>query len=232
MKKQKGLLENEHYFTKNETVKWIGIVLVALAVVCYFFGWGFASYLIMSIGLPLGAILFVLGSFGRSSESYIDEYIKNRIDKKFEIVPEEDKHFIKRQLKHIAPMEFSGNVYHDGVMLRKGKNGTIRASEYGKTVIYPLDTALFVCFRKISVISDDYIEDSMEIPYTSITEFKLFKERRTLSFNKKAFAVTVTELHIEYDGGKIFSMPMQDNIKTDAYIEKINEQIAKAKAGA
>ena len=72
----------------------------------------------------------------------------------------------------------------------------------------------------------------MEIPYTSITEFKLFKERRTLSFNKKAFAVTVTELHIEYDGGKIFSMPMQDNIKTDAYIEKINEQIAKAKAGA
>ena len=108
MKKQKGFLENEHYFTKNETVKWIGIVLVALAVVCYFFGWGFASYLIMSIGLPLGAILCILGSFGRSSESYIDEYIKNRIDKKFEMVPEEDKHFIKRQVFFVVRLRLFG----------------------------------------------------------------------------------------------------------------------------
>lgn len=229
MKKEKGFLENEHYFTKNETLKWIGIILIVLSGVCYFFGWGFVSYIIMSIGLPLGAILCVIGSFGRSSESYIDEYIKRRIDEKFEMVPEDDRHFTKRQLKRIEPMDFRGMVYRDGVMLRRSKNGMVRSSEYGRTVIYPLDTAIFVCFRKISVVCDEHIEDAIEIPYTDIAEFKLLKESRTISFNEKPFKVTATELYIEYDGGKIFSMPMQDNIKTDAYIEKINEQINKAK---
>ena len=229
MKKQKGFLDNEHYFTKNETLKWIGIILIVLAGLCYFFGWGFVSYIIMSIGLPLGAILCIVGSFGRSSESYIDEYIKRHIDEKMEMVPEEDKHFTKRQLKHIEPMDFRANVYRDGVMLRKGKNGTIRSSEYARTVVYPLDTAILVCFRKISVISDERLEDSIEIPYIDISEFKMLKESRTLSFNGKAFKVTATELYIEYGDGEVFSMPMQDNIKTDAYIEKINEQIKKMK---
>ena len=229
MKKDKGFKENINYFTKNETLKFVGIVLMVLAGLCYFFRLGFISYIIMSVGLPVGFILCLLGSFGRSSESDIDNFARRHVGD-VEVDFDEDKHLKKRLLKLPEPLESEGYVFREGLMLKRGKGAVTRSSEYAKEIIYHLDTALYISFRRISVVSEDKDEGIIEIPYNEISSFEVISEIKTIPFGKEPVRVTASELRIEYSGGKVFTMPVESSIKSDAYVERVKEMIAKAKA--
>ncbi len=228
MKENKEFKSNANYFSKGEVLRFIGIGLIVLAVIMYFFGWGYISYIIMSIGLPLGAVLLVVSTFGRSTESDIDNYIKKHTEG-VEHKIEDQRKFDKRLSKKLQIQTFEGYDYSEGLMYKKGKNGVVRSSKYCKAVIYPLDTGLCICYRKLSLVSDEVENNDIEIPYASITLFEMKSEEKKLTVGKNYIRVKETLLVLESSDGTSLSLPIKDSIMTEEYVKKINMLIVKAK---
>lgn len=228
MKENKEFKSNANYFNKGEALKFIGIGLMVLAGIMYFFGWGYISYILMSIGLPLGAVLLVISTFGRSTESDIDAYIKKHTEG-VEHKTDDQKKFEKRLHNKIPIQTFEGYDYSEGLMYKKGKNGQVRSSKYCKAVIYPLETGLCICYRKISLVSDEIENNDTEIPYTSITVFEMKSEDKNLTVGKNSIRVKETLLMIGNTDGTVLSLPIKDSIMIEEYVKKINALIAKAK---
>ncbi len=228
MKENKELKSNANYFNKGEALKFIGIGLMVLAGIMYFFGWGYISYILMSIGLPLGAVLLVVSTFGRSTESDIDAYIKKHTEG-VEHKTDDQKKFEKRLYKKIPIQTIEGYDYSEGLMYKKGKSGQVRSSKYCKAVIYPLETGLCICYRKISLVSDEIENNDMEIPYASITVFEMKSEDKNLTVGKNSIRVKETLLMIGNADGTALSLPIKDSIMTEEFVKKINALIAKSK---
>ncbi len=228
MATKKELKSNTNYFLKNETMKFVGIGLMILSAVLFYFGWGWIAYILTCTGLPVGFILFLFSTFGRSSEGDIDEYIKKNTQN-VELKTEDDKHFEKRLSKRVDHITAEGYEYSGDVMLKKAKNGTIRSSLYTKSVIYPLDNALFISSRTISLISDEKHDEVLEIPYANITSLRFEDEYKQLSFRKNSFRTKVSTLIIEDSDGKSLCLPMHSSVETDTFVERINELITENK---
>ena len=218
--------QNINYFKGNDLIKIIGICLCLFTVALYFFGWGFISYILMCLSLPIGAILFIIGSGRRASDSEIDEYIE-KLGKNIEIDLIEDSKFAKRLNKAFSPMIFEGYEYEDGLMLTKSKVNSVRSSKYTKAVIYVLGDSIHIVKRSFSLISDDMENLTFEIPFTDIDSIELFHEAKTVTFEKKIFEVKFVRLNVISNGEVTVSLPAPDDINTERIIEKMNATATK-----
>ena len=228
MKSDKTFKENTNYFKKNDTLKFAGIVTVIVSVILYFFGWSYFSYIIACAGIPAGIVILILGTVGKSKEEDIVGYInKHTQDIKIDI--EDNKSIAKRVLKNPAPLIAEGDVYKEGIMIKRRKDGKLRSSLYAKSVIYPLDNALYIVSKTISVVSDDAENFEVEIPYSSIKCFEAKEEKINIVFGKKYYNPKKYELSVEDSNGNSYSMPIENSISTDNFVKKINEIIQKAK---
>lgn len=219
MKKNQNYKSQVNYFKKSDTIKYVGIVLAALGVFLYVFGWGYISYIIATVTLPVGGVLFIIGSSGRASDSDIEEYITKRTERT-ELDLENNPGIKKRLLKQFPVEVIEGYEYREGLLVTKAKNGSVRTSEYTKSVLYPLSDAIYIVSRKISLISDESHDNAFEIPYTSIKDIKLEEETRPV-LGKKSFKVSNVRFVIEYDNEKTISLPARDNASLDSFIEKL-----------
>lgn len=230
MKQDKKFKSNIKYYTTSEAFKFIGLGLILLSVVLYFVGsgWSFWSWLILSIGTPIGFILFLI-STGRSSDEEINTYIKLHTK---EISADDisfEKGFKKRVLDRCEPIYFEGYDFDGDVMVAKAKNGRIVSSIYTRAIIFPLDTGIHISYKTISIISDDVKEDSVDIDYSDIQSFKMDDQRKQIIFGKKTFTPRDIRLVINYSDDKTITLPMQDNMDTENFIKKINDMMKKAK---
>ena len=221
--------QNINYFKTSDLTKAIGIGLMLLSVALYFFGWGYISYILMSICLPVGALLFILGSGKRSSDSDIDEYVK-RITGGLEIDLIEDKDFAKKLDKSFSPMIFEGFEYDEGLMLTKAKSGSVRSSRYTKAVIYVLHNSLYILNRSFSLIEDEIKNSNCELALTDIDRIELVANEKNLTFEKKVFNVKYVRLNIILGGNVYLSLPAPNDINTDQLVDKINSAIQRAKS--
>lgn len=233
MKQDKKYKSNIKYFTTSEAFKFAGLGLILLSVALYFLGsgWSFWSWLILSIGTPIGFILFLI-STGRSSDEEINTYIDLHTK---EISIDDisfEKGFKKRILDRQEAIYFEGYDYNGDVMVAKAKNGRIVSSVYTKAIIFPLDTGINISYKTISIISDDVKEGSIDIDYSDIQSFKMEDERKQIVFGKKTFTPHDIRLVINYSDSKTISLPMQDNMDTENFIKKINDMMKKVKETA
>ena len=223
-----NIKQNINYFKKSESTKLIGIGLVILGFVLFYFGWGWISYILMSLSIPVGVVLFIIGSSGRSDESVIETCIQNGTEG-LELELEKDTKYKKRILKHISPETVEGYEYNEGVMLKKSKSGSLQSSEYTKAIIYILSDAIYVNARTVSVVSEQVKNTTVEIPYGMITKFAVEQEEKSLTFMKKTFEVQPFRLVIEYGDGLSLSLPINNSINSDCFVEKINKLIEEYK---
>lgn len=212
---------NINYFKSSDIIKWIGICLCLFTVALYFFGWGFISYILMCLSLPIGAVLFIIGSSRRSSDADIDEDIE-RLCRGVEIDLVEDKDFAKKLNKSFSPMTFEGYEYDDGLMFTKSKNSSVRSSKYTKAIVYVLSDSLYIVKRSFSLISDGVENTTFEFPFADIDAIKIYSEKKTVTFEKKAFDVKLVRFTVICDNKIMISLPSPDDINTDRIIEKMN----------
>lgn len=230
MKKDNNFKANIKYFTKGEKMKYIGLGLVVASASIYFLalGWGIWAYIILTLGLPTGIVMFLL-STGRASDSEIREYItiqKRGVgDEVFD-----EKNFRKRQHAKIEPMVFEGFVYNKDVMIQKAKNGNLMTSEYEVAVIYPLNDGIHISHKWFSIISEDSRFKSFEIKYSDITCFEPIVETKEISFLKNTFNPTSHLLKVSTVSGEEFMFPSEDTLNIDIFIKNIKETIEKHKA--
>ena len=214
--------EHINYFKKTDTLKFVGIALAVLGIVLFFFGWGYISYILMSVSIPCGIALIVVGSVGRSNDGDIDTFIKNSMDG-LDIRLEEDPAYVKRIVKHMPKEIISGYEYEDGFMLKKQKSGKVCSSQYSQAVLRFLSDGLYLSKRTVSLISPDVSNTLHEIPYGIIKNASIVREQKRIAFNKNSFMVKDVRLLIEYGEGLTLSTPINDDIKSDELAEKINK---------
>ena len=196
--------------------------MAALGFLLYFVGWGIISWIITCTFIPAGAVLFIVGSSGRSGDDDIDDYIAlhtRELDPGLDL----DKNFAKRISKHRAPVEIRGYEFGEDLMYAKMKNGTVRTSEYTASVIYMLIDGLYIVSRNISLISDEERADKIfELPYGEIDRVTLSSETKNFIFNKKSFTAKDTRLCIDMKGGDSVSLPIHDDLNSEQLVENID----------
>ena len=226
---EKHYKNNENYFSKKYILRPLGAVMGILGFLIYFMAWNYVFYILMSIFIPGGIVLFIIGSVGNSSESDLTDMIEEKTIG-LEVRFEEDKYRATRLLVFgFTPVTHEGHVYKDGLMFKKAKSGTLRTSEYTKAIVYPLNDGLYITRRDFSLVEDKVENTVYDIPYEELGAIEIVRERRRFYFNKKSFEAKITEVLISR-GEETISLPIHDDITADEYVEKLNKLIAEKKA--
>jgi hypothetical protein len=212
-----------NYFKKNENMKLIGGGILIVGFISIWLRLGFL-WLLSVMLIPAGFVMFIVGSGGRASEADIDKYISDNMDK-LEVDLSEDRHYRKRILEHIPAREVEGYLYDEGVMLKKAKNSSIRSSKYTKAIFYTLSDELYITRRTISIVSTEKENETVEIPYDTLTNVEIVRQRGTKKDGKKAFLVKETFIKISYGEGESFVTPIHDDITADEFAEQILKQV-------
>jgi hypothetical protein len=211
-----------NYFKKNENMKLIGGGILIVGFISIWLRLGFL-WLLSVMLIPAGFVMFIVGSGGRASEADIDKYISDNMDK-LEVDLSEDRHYRKRILEHIPAREVEGYLYDEGVMLKKAKNSSIRSSKYTKAIFYTLSDELYITRRTISIVSTEKENETVEIPYDTLTNVEIVRQRGTKKDGKKAFLVKETFIKISYGEGESFVTPIHDDITADEFANQILKQ--------
>lgn len=218
---------NVNYFIKNDSLKFIGIAMVVIGFLLYYMGWGYLAYILMSLFIPAGAVLFIVGSSGRSSDEDIDEYIEVKF-RDFDTNIDLDKDYAPRIAKNSEKTLLSGYELREGLMFTKTKKGSVRSSEYVRSVIYMLNDGVYLLSGKISLVSDEAREDRVyELGFDDIAEVKISEEQKRFTFRKKLFSVKDLRLVIELRNGETVSVPIHDDLRSEHTAEMINRAIEK-----
>ena len=212
-----------NYFKKNENMKFIGGAILIVGFISIWLRLGFLRFLAIML-VPAGFVMFILGSGGRASEADIDNYISRGMEK-LEVDLSDDKHYRRRILEHIPAREVEGYLYDEGVMLKKAKNSSIRSSKYTKAIFYILSDELYITRRTISIVSTEKENETVEIPYDTLTSVEIIRQRGTKKDGKKAFLVKETFIKISYGEGESFVTPIHDDITADEFANQILKQV-------
>ena len=213
---------NVNYFKKSDSLKFIGAAMAVLGFLLYYVGWGMISWILLCTFIPLGAVLFIVGSSGRASDDDIDEFISI---KSRDLDPNLDlkKDYAKRIMKYSETVELEGYEFRDDLMFTKTKKGSVRTSEFVRTVIYTLTDAIHLTVRRISLVSDEEPADTThEIAFDDIERLEISEEQKRFIFNKKTFSVKDKRLNVIMKNGETVSLPVHDDLRSEQIAENIN----------
>lgn len=227
MSEKKNLTQEKssiNYFKKSDTLQYVGGGLLIVSLISLWLGWGMISYIFAIIGTPTGLILFLVGASGKVSDQDMDNYIQNKMaDLKIDI--DSDRHYQLKLLKHLKEYTAEGYLLHDGVMLKKRKDGSIRSSEFSRAKIRILSDRLYIVHRQISLISEEVVSNKYEIAYDSIRSVTVERDSKRTIFNKNTFITKPCCLRIVYGESELL-LPIADAITSDELAEAINRQIS------
>ena len=227
MSEKKNLTQEKssiNYFKKSDTLQYVGGGLLIVSLISLWLGWGMISYIFAIIGTPTGLILFLVGASGKVSDQDMDNYIQNKMaDLKIDI--DSDRHYQLKLLKHLKEYTAEGYLLHDGVMLKKRKDGSIRSSEFSRAKIRILSDRLYIVHRQISLISEEVVSNKYERAYDSISSVTVERDSKRMIFNKNMFITKPCCLRIVYSESELL-FPIADAITSDELAEAINRQIS------
>lgn len=217
-----------NYFKQNGTATVVGIALLILGGVLLIWGWGYLSYIMMSVSIVAGLGCLLWGTLTRANEKDMDSELVVLL-RELDVNPERDLKAGSRLITGLSPEVLEGYEYRQGVMLRKDKNSKLRSSQYTRAIFYPQEQKLAVRYRMVSLISGQRVEKAVEIPYEAIDSIELRHEARQLTFAKQSFSVDAVTLELKW-GTQRLCVPAQSNIRTEEFVEKLQRQIAACKS--
>ena len=227
MKNKNNLTKQEkasiNYFMKTDTLKFVGGGLLIAGLICLWIGWGYIGYILAFIGTPAGLILFFIGASGKVSDVDMDKDIESKMAGLY-IDIDNDKHYQLKLLKNLKEVTIEGYKYHDNVMIKKTKLGSLRTSEFTRSKIKILKDSLYIVSREISLICDDVSNNTYEISYDSIKTIEIERESKRMIFNNNTFIAKPTFLHIVYDEYEL-RLPIVDAVTSDSLVDTIKHQI-------
>lgn len=221
---REGNARHLKYFCGTDDIRFAGFVMMAASGILFlwnWFIWFFAVlYILMFILFPVGLVLFVIGSIGKSTDEEIDKIIAT-LSAEADIDREKDAAFLRRQRKRPLPQTISGYDYSDGLMFRKAKNNVVRSEIFQRATLLPLEEGLCVLSARVNIPCETVEKSVLEIPYGEIEDIRVVSERRTIRFLKRSFSVMDSRLEI-FSGGELFlSLPAKESAALDSFIQDL-----------
>ncbi|MBQ8407740.1 MAG: hypothetical protein IJY39_02615 [Clostridia bacterium] len=217
--------ESINYFVKTDTLKFVGAGLLIAGLLCMWLGFrlGIVGWILAIVGAPTGFVLFIIGTLGRATDADMESVITQKMSG-LEIGIDNEKHYQLKLLKHLKEVTIEGYRFHDGIMIKKLKDGSLRTPEYARSMVKILKDSLYIVSREISLINDDVINNTYEIFYDSIQTVEIVREHERVVFNNNTYVTKPCYFHVVYDGGEI-NLPIVDAITSDELVDNIKRQM-------
>jgi len=187
-------------------------------------GFSYMSYILASILMPIGLILFLIGNIGRASEVDLQKArddAMNAITFK-ELEENEGFRFRRRIPQNPEEHHFACYSMHNGLYFKRLKSGELCSSEAVAAKMLILNDAFFIKKRTFSIIDETATTETYEILFSALEEISVVRDAQNVkSIDNKCFRVKTCELRIVYDSGKICSIPAKDDLETDDFVEKL-----------
>lgn len=218
--------ESINYFTKTDTLKYVGggLLIAGLFSLWIGFRFGIIGIILALIGTPLGLFLFLFGAGGRATDEDMEASITNKMAGLY-IEIDNDRHYQLRLLKHLKEHTIEGYHYGDGILLKKMKNASLRTSEFERAKVKILSDSLYIVSRRISLINNDVENNTYEINYDNIKTIEIIREQNRVVFNKTTFFTKPCYFHIVTDELDI-KLPIVDAVTSDELVDIIKRQMS------
>ena len=212
-----------NYYTKTDTLKYVGAVITVFGLLCLALNLGIVGYALAIIGTPVGIVLFIVGSNLRATDDEMDADIERKmIDFRIEI-DNERKYKIKL-LPNQKDITMEGYNFDGEVMIKRLASGSLRTDSFTRTKMRILSDRLYIISRRISLISDKIETDLYEPMLADIKEISLLRETREIVFNETLFTVNECHLVITTDSLSL-KFPIIDAITSENLVHTLNKHI-------
>lgn len=225
---QKQIKRNTNYFTKSDTPLYVGIGMLIVGVVLFFFGYGYLSYILASIIAPVGLILMLIGASQHVTDADIDACIA-KLTEGMAVDTVENPKFAKRMLAQIPVLQIQNYLYEGCLYYKEAKNGAVRSEQFTSTMLYALDTELYIVSRHISLLAQEPQTQIIQVPYDEIEEFEILHTKHSVMLGKKTRTVNGTYFCI-LKANERLEFPMQDNADVNEFILRVKRVMANSKS--
>ena len=228
-----NIKQNTNYFKISDKFSRAAVLVLGGGVVSMllaFFGLlRFVGFMLAGILLPVGFVMYLITTTQRAT----DEDIKVQIDQAtagMEVDLSKITRYQRRLIPGKEPRELSGFDYDDGLMFTKtSRTADVVSSSYTKALLYQLKDEFYVVKRKISLVSEDLVNEVIEIPFENISSINYITENKSVSFGKNSYEVDYASIEIRYGEDLVLSLPIGKDVEAEAYTEGLNKTILSAK---
>lgn len=226
MAPKKDFRHNKNYFTRNDALWVIGIIIAVIGLLlwldCWTTHWSRLMNSLSVIIFFVGIVLAVLGKAGRSRLSDI-EYDVSDACKNAESEIASDENLVKRLPGDYKEYTFSEYIQHENVIPKRTRSGSLITTEYFYGRILCLKKSFYTKTLSFSLIEDKREDNTAEIAFDSVEDIISECSEITAYNGKKSFRLHPCYLIIKYDGGKEVRFAKNDDAYTDELIAELKK---------
>lgn len=228
----KKIKDGSLYYHQKDILRPIGAVLLPAGLVILYLGWSFVSYILATIAIPVGLVLFIVGSSKHISDNDIKEQIDHAMLDYDKSVTDMNG-YERVVLKQPSPVEITAYSFGENARyFKKGKNGTPISDLVTRThVFYTKDSVIFagrsLSIAALNETTGEGITDYAEhIPFskTHSASLELHETAVTLTNTGKALTVKWCELVISGEEGELLRIPVQNDMDAASIVEDFNRR--------
>lgn len=227
---KKKIQDGSLYYHQKDVLRPVGAVLLPVGLFMMFLRMGFLSYIFASIFVPVGLVLFIVGSSKYISDNDLQEQIDHAM-RDYDKSVTDIKGFDRIVLRQPAPVEMTAYSFgEEAVYFKKGKNGTPYSDRLTRTHVFYTKDAIIVAGRTLSIASlnestgEGMTDFSATIAFSEITSAAIETHETdvTMTNNQKTVKVKWYELSIMGEDGELLRIPVQNDMDASNLCELLN----------
>ena len=230
MKKQ--INDSTRYYYQRDIIRPIGMVLLPIGLVMLFLRMGFISYILATVFIPVGLVLFLVGGAKLVSDNDVIEQIDHAMLDYDKSVTDMNG-YERIVLKQPAPVELTSYQFGDKAKYFKiGKNSTPISDVYTRTHLFFTKDSILVAGRTLTISELNEAEGkgiadvSEQLAFAGIKSASLeaHETKVTLTNTGKPLTVKWCELVIMGHSEELMRIPTKNDMDASGLVDDINRR--------
>lgn len=230
---KKKIQDGSLYFRQRDILRPLGAVLMPVGLVWFYFGWSYLSYILPSIMVPAGLILFIVGGAKHISDNDVAEQLDHAM-LDYDKSVTDMVGFDRVVLKQPSPVEISAYSFgEDAKYFKKSKNGTPVSDRYTRTHVFFTKDSVLTVGRSVSMTELNGTEGTGVADFDGQYHFSAIRSASleqyetavTLTNTGKPLTVKWAELVLTGDEGELLRIPARNDMDASSLVDDINHRI-------
>jgi len=229
---KKNLNDGTRYYHQKDVIRPIGMVLLPLGLVMLFLRMGFISYILATVFIPVGLVLFLVGGSKLVSDNDVLEQIEHAMLNYDKSVTDMNG-YERIVLKQPAPVEMASYRFDEQAKyFKRGKNSTPISDVYTRTHLFFTKDTIMVVSRTLTISELNEAEGkgitdvAEQLSFSGIKKAYLDEHSTqiTLTNTGKPLTVKWCEMVIEGADEELMRIPTKNDMDASGLVESINRR--------
>ena len=232
---KKKIKDGSLYYHQKDILRPIGAVLLPVGLVMMWLGWSFISYILATVFIPAGLVMFIVGSSKYISDNDMQEQIDHAMldyDKSVTDMNGYDRIVLKQP----TPFEISAYSFGaDATYFKRGKNSTPVSDRYTRAHIFYTKDGFIIAGRTLSVASyseatgEGITDFSEQISLSGVTGASLEAHETVVTATNTGKTMTVKWCELVLNGaeGELLRIPAKNDMDAATFVDDINRRCGK-----